>query len=103
MTDVLLIALGVAAAVGGYVAYRRYGWKGIASVATALAVAVLALVARRGRKHVVQRPPPPPTNRVEPVHTEATAVVAEREAREREAIRAADDPDELAARLRSQR
>ena len=87
----VLLGLGCLA-FAGYLAFRRYGWPGVVAVLTAAAGLAAALWPRRAP---VVAPPPPkaPDGRVSRT---AGEIIAQREAKAREAIAAAESPEDVA-------
>ena len=87
----VLLGLGCLA-FAGYLAFRRYGWPGVVAVLTAAAGLAAALWPRRAP---VVAPPPPkaPDGRVSRA---AGEIIEQREAKAREAIAAAESPEDVA-------
>lgn len=87
----VLLGLGCLA-FAGYLAFRRYGWPGVVAVLTAAAGLAAALWPRRAP---VVAPPPPkaPDGRVSRT---AGEIIEQREAKAREAIAAAESPEDVA-------
>ena len=87
----VLLGLGCLA-FAGYLAFRRYGWPGV--VATVAAAAGLAAALWPRRAPVVAPPPPKaPDGRVSRT---AGEIIEHREAKAREAIAAAESPEDVA-------
>ena len=87
----VLLGLGCLA-FAGYLAFRRYGWPGVVAVLTAAAGLAAALWPRRAP---VVAPPPPkaPDGRVSRT---AGEIIEQRESKAREAIAAAESPEDVA-------
>lgn len=96
----LLVAAVALCLLGGL--WWRYGWRGLAAGALALAAGLAALLGqRRPGKGPPSPPPPPPGDKVKRT---AGDIIRERAEAERAAIeKAKDDPGELARIMRGQR